>query len=130
MAELGQGVRKGGSSGLLHKMAVLKELELEEEASAVSEEIQEMLTALAYTAGYTRLRNARHTPCGPAPPRRPPRWAVRPRRPRGSGGTRVRARREKTRRDTSTDEQRPRGPYSDTSLKPSPACALVCRGSL
>ena len=45
MAELGQGVRKGGSCGLLHKMAVLKELELEEEASAVSEEIQEMLTA-------------------------------------------------------------------------------------
>ena len=45
MAELGQGVRKGGSSGLLHKMAVLKELELEEEASAVSEEIREMLTA-------------------------------------------------------------------------------------
>eukprot|EP00900_Chrysochromulina_parva_P019791 jgi/Chrpa1/27813/Chrysochromulina_OHIO_Genome00027871-RA len=43
--ELGQGVRKGGSSGLLHKMAVLKELELEEEASAVSEEIREMLTA-------------------------------------------------------------------------------------
>jgi len=45
MAELGQGVRKGGSSGLLHKMAVLKELELEEEASAVSEEIREMLRA-------------------------------------------------------------------------------------
>jgi hypothetical protein len=45
MAELGQGVRKGGSSGLLQKMAVLKELELEEEASAVSEEIQEMLKA-------------------------------------------------------------------------------------
>ena len=37
----------------------------------------------------------------------------------------VRARREKTRRDTGTDEQRPRGPYSDTSLKPSPAVYLT-----